>query len=165
MDGIDGMAAGQATVAGLLWYLLGLFLHQPLLMVLGFLSACTSMGFLAHNWPPARIFMGDVGSAFLGYTFAVLPLMANFPQTGKGGWDASFFVGILINWPFLADTVFTFSRRIYNGEDILRAHRTHIYQRLVNVGYNMTFISLIYMGLSFLGGMLALLWGTSYMKI
>ena len=49
---------------------------QPLVAALGLLLAAASLGFLGHNWPLARIFMGDVGSAFLGYTFAVLPVVA-----------------------------------------------------------------------------------------
>jgi UDP-N-acetylmuramyl pentapeptide phosphotransferase/UDP-N-acetylglucosamine-1-phosphate transferase len=158
MDGIDGIAAGQATVAGLWWSVLGWILHQPLMVVLGTLLACSSIGFLAHNWPPARIFMGDVGSAFLGYTFAILPLMANLTGTKGEPWAGSFLVGILINGVFLVDTIFTFLRRVYNGEDVLRAHRTHIYQRLVIAGYSSKFVSLLYMGLSFIIGFVALYW-------
>ena len=76
MDGIDGIAGGQAVVAGLGWAVLGWSDQQPLVAALGVLLAAASLGFLGHNWPPARIFMGDVGSAFLGYTFAVLPVVA-----------------------------------------------------------------------------------------
>ena len=58
------------------WAFLGWSDNQPLVAALGLLLAAASLGFLGHNWPPARIFMGDVGSAFLGYTFAVLPVVA-----------------------------------------------------------------------------------------
>jgi UDP-N-acetylmuramyl pentapeptide phosphotransferase/UDP-N-acetylglucosamine-1-phosphate transferase len=158
MDGIDGIAAAQATVAGLWWAVFGWLYLQPLLLVLGLLLACSSLGFLAHNWPPARIFMGDVGSAFLGYTFAILPLLANDSLSPNGGWDGSFLAGILITWPFLLDTTFTFLRRLYHGEDVVRSHRTHIYQRLAIAGYSSCFISLIYAGLSTIGGITAMLW-------
>jgi len=158
MDGIDGIAGGQAMMAGLWWSVLGWLYQQPLLLVLGLILACSSMGFLAHNWPPARIFMGDVGSAFLGYSFAMLPLMANYAMRPDGGWAGSFLVGILLTWPFLLDTTFTFFRRLYNREEVFRAHRSHIYQRLLIAGYSSGVISLLYMGLNMLGGIMALLW-------
>jgi UDP-N-acetylmuramyl pentapeptide phosphotransferase/UDP-N-acetylglucosamine-1-phosphate transferase len=72
MDGIDGLAGTQAVIAGLGWGLLGWLSGQPWGSVPGLLLAGASLGFLGHNWPPARIFMGDVGSTFLGYTLAVL---------------------------------------------------------------------------------------------
>jgi UDP-N-acetylmuramyl pentapeptide phosphotransferase/UDP-N-acetylglucosamine-1-phosphate transferase len=158
MDGIDGIAGGQAMVAGLWWSIFGWLCQQPLLLVLGLFLACSSMGFLVHNWPPARIFMGDVGSAFLGYSFAMLPIMANYSLNPDGGWAGSFLAGILITWPFLLDTTFTFSRRLYNGEDVFRAHRSHIYQRLVIAGYSSGLISLLYIGLNIMGGIMAMLW-------
>jgi UDP-N-acetylmuramyl pentapeptide phosphotransferase/UDP-N-acetylglucosamine-1-phosphate transferase len=158
MDGIDGIAAAQATVAGFWWAVFGWLCLQPLLLVLGLLLACSSLGFLAHNWPPARIFMGDVGSAFLGYTFAILPIMANDSLSPHGGWDGSFLAGILIAWPFLFDTTYTFLRRLSHGEDVIRSHRTHIYQRLAIAGYSSCFITFIYVGLATVGGITAMLW-------
>jgi UDP-N-acetylmuramyl pentapeptide phosphotransferase/UDP-N-acetylglucosamine-1-phosphate transferase len=158
MDGIDGIAGGQAMVAGLWWSVFGWLYQQPLCLVLGLFLASSSMGFLVHNWPPARIFMGDVGSAFLGYSFAMLPIMANYSMSLEGGWSGSFLAGILITWPFLLDTTLTFLRRLYNGEDVFRAHRTHIYQRLVIAGYSSGVISLLYMGLNIMGGIVAMLW-------
>jgi UDP-N-acetylmuramyl pentapeptide phosphotransferase/UDP-N-acetylglucosamine-1-phosphate transferase len=158
MDGIDGIAAVQAAVAGFWWSVFGWVYLQPLLLVLGLCLACSSMGFLVHNWPPARIFMGDVGSAFMGYTFAMLPIMARDSLSPDGGWDGSFLAGILITWPFLLDTTYTFLRRLYKGENVLRSHRTHIYQRLAIAGYGSGCISLMYLGLSIMGGIIAMLW-------
>ena len=68
MDGIDGMAAGQALVAGGLSVVIALVLGASALATLGTLIVAASLGFLLHNTPPARIFMGDVGSTLLGYT-------------------------------------------------------------------------------------------------
>ena len=89
MDGIDGIAGGQAVVAGLGWAGLGYLTDQPLIGLLGLLLAASSLGFLGHNWPPARIFMGDVGSAFLGFTFAVLAVAAAQRDTRVWRWRAS----------------------------------------------------------------------------
>jgi len=95
---------------------------------MGLLLAATSLGFLGHNWPPARIFMGDVGSAFLGYTFAVLPVIAaqHNPRLAVAG--------VLLVWPFVFDAAFTFLRRLRHREVVFAAHRSHLYQRLATAG-------------------------------
>lgn len=149
MDGIDGIASGQAVVAGLGWVIIGRMLNMPLVSVFGALLASTSLGFLFHNWPPARIFMGDVGSAFLGYSFACLAVIGakNDPVIGLGG--------VLILWPFVFDTVFTFCRRLKNREDVFSAHRSHLYQRLVISGLCHRTVTLLYTGLDVLGVLLA----------
>jgi Fuc2NAc and GlcNAc transferase len=152
MDGIDGLAGSQAVVAGAGWVILGLVTHQPIIVTLGLLLAACSFGFLGHNWPPARIFMGDVGSAFLGYTFAILPLLAY--QS-----DARLAVaGAFLVWPFLFDAIFTFLRRARLRENVFAAHRSHLYQRLVIAGYTHRAVTLLYIALSVTGAVLALAW-------
>ncbi len=152
MDGIDGIAGGQAVVAGLGWALLGWSDSQPLVAVLGLLLAATSLGFLGHNWPPARIFMGDVGSAFLGFTFAALPLIA-------AQHNSRFVVaGVLLVWPFVFDASFTLLRRLRHRENVFAAHRSHLYQRLVIAGYSHRAVTLLYMGLAVVGVLLAFSW-------
>ncbi len=74
MDGIDGIAAVQAVSAGLGWAFLGYLQGIGEVFFFGLLIAVSCAGFLFYNWQPAKIFMGDVGSAFLGFTFAVFPL-------------------------------------------------------------------------------------------
>lgn len=152
MDGIDGIAGGQAVVAGLGWMIIGLMGGQYSVSLLGVLLWASSLGFLFHNWPPARIFMGDVGSAFIGFTLAVLPILA-------AQRDKRFMVaGVLMVWPFIFDTSFTLVRRLVNKENIFVAHRSHIYQRLVIAGYSHRFVTLVYMGLALIGTVIALLW-------
>lgn len=148
MDGIDGIAGSQAVVGGVGWSLLGWLSGQPMVTVLGLLVASSSLGFLVFNWSPASIFMGDVGSAFLGYTFAVLPLMSG---CGRLPWGGAALSGVLLTWPFLADTAFTFMRRLVNGENVFQAHRSHIYQRLVIAGHSHQAVTLLYAGLSCVG--------------
>lgn len=152
MDGIDGIAGGQAVAAGIGWAVLGWLTGQPLVSILGLLLAATNLGFLGHNWPPARIFMGDVGSAFLGYTFAVLPVIAaqHNPRLAVAG--------VLLIWPFVFDSVFTFLRRLRRRENVFAAHRSHLYQRLVIAGYSHRTVTLLYIGLAVAGAILALLW-------
>ena len=119
---------------------------------MGVLLAAASLGFLGFNWPPARIFMGDVGSAFLGFTFAALAVAAaqRDPRIAL--------VGILFVWPFVFDATFTFLRRLKNGENVFAAHRSHLYQRLVIVGYSHRFVTLLYMGLAAWGTIWGLIW-------
>jgi UDP-N-acetylmuramyl pentapeptide phosphotransferase/UDP-N-acetylglucosamine-1-phosphate transferase len=152
MDGIDGIAGGQAVVAGLGWAIIGFMSGQSFIGLIGLLLSASSLGFLFHNWPPARIFMGDVGSAFIGFTLAVLPIIG-------GQRDPRFMIaGILLVWPFVFDTSFTLARRMIRKENIFEAHRSHIYQRLVIAGYSHRFVTLIYMGLALIGTIIALLW-------
>lgn len=149
MDGIDGVAAGQAIAAGIGWMLLGALGGQALIALCGALLAAASAGFLVHNWPPARIFMGDVGSAFLGYALAVLAVLAARTQP----LDA--IAGVLLVWPFVFDATLTFARRLVHREDVWAAHRSHLYQRLVVSGISHLTVSSLYIGLALVGALLA----------
>lgn len=152
MDGIDGLAGGQAVVAGLGWLALGVFTDLPLVSLLGVLVAGSSLGFLGHNWSPARIFMGDVGSAFLGFTLATLTVFGEIADSRLP------FAGILVLWPFVFDTTFTLLRRLRHGENIFAAHRSHLYQRLIIAGWRHHTVTLLYLGLALVGVGLALAW-------
>ncbi len=152
MDGIDGIAGGQAVVAGLGWAVLGWLSDQALVSITGLLLAASSVGFLGHNWPSARIFMGDVGSAFLGYSFAVLPVIACQNNSRLA------LVGVLLVWPFVFDTAFTFLRRVRHRENVFAAHRSHLYQRLTIAGLSHLPVTSLYIGLDLLGMTLAFVW-------
>jgi UDP-N-acetylmuramyl pentapeptide phosphotransferase/UDP-N-acetylglucosamine-1-phosphate transferase len=156
MDGIDGIAGGQAVVAGLGWALWGWLEGQPEISLLGTLVAGSSLGFLGHNWAPARIFMGDVGSVFLGYTFAALPLIAG--NTNLTHNSQLPLIAILFLWPFIFDSGFTLLRRWLKGEDIFTSHRSHLYQRLVIAGYSHQAVTWIYGAFALLTGLLAIAW-------
>ena len=123
MDGIDGLAGGQALVAGLAWMATGWATDQFAPAAVGAALAGAAFGFLLHNWSPARTFMGDVGSAFLGFVLATLPLLAT-PRR------AFAVPAVLIVWPFVFDTAVTLLRRLSRRENVFAAHRTHLYQRL-----------------------------------
>ncbi len=155
MDGSDGIAGIQAVIAGAGWFYVGIASGQNILSVLGVLVAGSSIGFLGHNWTPARVFMGDVGSAFLGYTFAVFPLICFRMDAGKLGAPL---VGLLLVWPFVFDTVFTFFRRLLKRENVFRAHRSHLYQRLIQAGQGPGSVALLYGSLSLVGAALAFSW-------
>jgi UDP-N-acetylmuramyl pentapeptide phosphotransferase/UDP-N-acetylglucosamine-1-phosphate transferase len=143
MDGIDGIAAAQAITAGFGWIIVGWILGNNFFEFYGGVIAFSSLGFLIHNWQPARIFMGDVGSAFLGFTFAAFPLLTknenSSPAQGYLPW-----LGVLMVAPFVADSVLTFLRRAIRGEKVWEAHRDHLYQRLVQRGHSHAFVACAY---------------------
>lgn len=152
MDGIDGITGGQAVVATSAWTVVGWLMREPTVSTLSILLASSSLGFLVHNWPPGRVFMGDVGSAFLGYSLSVLPLFITPIPT----WSAV--TAALVVWPFVFDTGFTFLRRLCRAENVFAAHRSHLYQRLVAAGYAQRSVTLLYIGLAVTSGVLALAW-------
>lgn len=156
MDGIDGIAGGQAVVAGLGWAVYGWLMAEPFLGVSGLLLASSSAGFLVYNWAPAKIFMGDVGSASIGYIVAVLPLFVS----ARDGFAP--LVGFEMVWPFVFDTSITFVRRLLKGERFWEAHRSHLYQRLVIAGWTHPQVSALYIILSILGVICALATRTGY---
>lgn len=126
MDGIDGMAALQGLVTGGGLALLG---GDPFAQRLGAALAAGCLGFLLYNWSPASIFMGDIGSGFLGFVLAALPLLTPPPERAS----AVLFVAISL-WLFLSDASWTLLRRVVRGERWYHAHREHLYQRLVASG-------------------------------
>lgn len=142
MDGIDGIAGVQAVTAGLSWALTGYLISSFDIETFGLIIASSCAGFLLFNWQPAKIFMGDVGSAFLGFTFAVMPLLI----TGKVNSFAIDFllVSVIFVWLFVFDSLRTLFVRLLAGEKIWQPHRRHIYQRLIIKGLSHQKVSLIY---------------------
>jgi UDP-N-acetylmuramyl pentapeptide phosphotransferase/UDP-N-acetylglucosamine-1-phosphate transferase len=152
MDGIDGMAGGVALSAGLCWIVLSSNVHNPFVFWVALSIAASSLGYLRHNWPPAKIFMGDVASTFLGYSFAVLPLLSA-DQSGD-----ALTIGTLLMWTVIIDPGATFIGRLLKRENIYSRHRSHLFQRLVIGGYKQATISSLYIFLTLLAGLLSYEW-------
>ena len=143
MDGIDGIAGAQAVVAGAAWAAVGSTAGMPSVALVGGVVAASAVGFLVHNWSPARIFMGDVGSATLGFVFAALGLAASDLAAGAVGRRAPL-GALLFVWPFVFDAALTFVRRLRAGEDVFAAHRSHLYQRMVIAGWTHRRVATLY---------------------
>ena len=156
MDGINGMAGGVALSAGIGWMWLASNINNPFVFWIALAITAGSLGFLGHNWSPAKIFMGDVGSTFLGYSFAVLPLISS----DQGG-DA-LLLGTLLMWTIIMDAGVTFISRLIKRENILAPHRSHLYQRLVIAGYKHETVSSLYILLTLLAGLLAYEWSQGH---
>ena len=129
MDGADGLAGGMAAIGfGALALAASAAGAMPLALAAGAIAAA-SVGFLAHNFPPARVFLGDAGSVPLGFLAGALGLYGAL----AGAWPLSF--PLLVFSPFIADASVTLLRRVLRGEPFWRAHRGHYYQRLVLAGW------------------------------
>jgi FlaA1/EpsC-like NDP-sugar epimerase/UDP-N-acetylmuramyl pentapeptide phosphotransferase/UDP-N-acetylglucosamine-1-phosphate transferase len=133
LDGIDGLAGAQAAVTGLG---IAFAAWHASASVMGAALAGGAAGFLIYNWSPARIFLGDVGSGFLGFAFAALPFLAPAEERPR----AVAFVGTSL-WIFLADATWTLLRRYFRGERLHEAHRDHLYQHLVRSGLSHRVVS------------------------
>lgn len=142
MDGIDGIAALQALVAGVAWAVFGFYFNLQGSFLFAGVVACVSLGFLLHNWQPARIFMGDVGSAFLGFTLAAMPLLFGAERQGRMAVLPT--IAVLFVWFFVFDTIFTLLRRAVNRERVWEAHRGHLYQRMVIDGMSHREVTTLY---------------------
>lgn len=125
MDGIDGIAAMEAVFVSAASALLLGWLGAPSGLTWTWLAlAGACLGFLWHNWSPARIFMGDTGSGFLGFVIAVL-LVVSTQVTGFSVWTA-----VILVSAFGADATVTLLRRVASGHGWSVPHRSHTYQRL-----------------------------------
>lgn len=168
MDGIDGIAATQAVSAGIGWCLVGMVWGIQDISFYGGVLALSAFGFLLLNWQPAKIFMGDVGSAFLGYSFAVLPLFA-VKRTGNPLYESMLpWLAVFLVWFFVFDSVFTLLKRLFRGEKVWQAHREHIYQRLVISGMSHSKVTSLYglaSGVLVLSLILSLKYSLSFGKI
>lgn len=145
MDGIDGIAATQAVTAGIGWLIAGTLLGSSETALYAGVVAFACMGFLIHNRKPARIFMGDVGSAFLGFTFAVLPILAKTENAANADKDGIFpLIGVLLVWFFVFDAAYTFAARLLRKEKVWEAHRRHLYQKMIINGYTHQAVTNLY---------------------
>lgn len=129
MDGMDGFAAGMAIVGFSCFALLGWQAQHQLFVTANLIVVAAVAGFLLFNSPPAKIFMGDTGSSTLGFFMAAFSIWANVENIFPA------WIALLIFSPFIVDASVTLVRRLFAGEKIWKAHRSHYYQRLVQVGW------------------------------
>lgn len=128
MDGIDGLAGGESAAASAFFFLVFAYYGETGWAAANLVVASAAMGFLIYNWPPARVFMGDGGSAFLGAFYGMQSIAACLTTS------IPLPVLLLPFTNFILDTTVTLIRRIYKRERWYRPHRTHYYQRMTNFG-------------------------------
>ena len=134
MDGLDGLVAGTSIIQ---LSFLAIWSENSSLWIL----VAAILGFLFWNWHPAKIFMGDSGSTFLGAIVAIALLSKN--TTPSDAWAA-----LTITLPIMLDTIYTLIRRLIQHENIFQAHRSHLFQRLHQSGWSHAQVSSLYIAAS-----------------
>jgi Fuc2NAc and GlcNAc transferase len=143
MDGIDGLAGSEAVFV----LLAGAALTATAATGLASLSltlAAASCGFLLWNWPPAKIFLGDAGSGYLGYMIAVVALAA-----GRSN-PVALWVWLILGGAFFVDATMTLLRRVSRGDHPSQPHRSHAYQWLARRWHSHRKVTLLVLSLDLL---------------
>lgn len=153
IDGLDGLAVGVSGISSLTMLIVSLFVADPntSFILAALCGAC--VGFMPFNLNPAKIFMGDVGSQFLGFVLACVSVMGLF----KLHTVITFLVPVLAMAIPLADTVFAFFRRIVHGQSPFHADKGHFHHRLLAMGLNQKQAVAVLYGISAVMGLVAVL--------
>jgi Fuc2NAc and GlcNAc transferase len=154
LDGLDGLLAGHVVSLCGVWVMIctcsvGALALGPESILCVILSVAL-LAFLMGNWHPAKYFMGDAGSTFLGFLLGAFALISipGLPRTGN------FSALCLLMFPVLFDGAFTLLSRVLRGESWRTPHKEHLFQRLFRAGLSPKQVSLSYMGITFLTGLL-----------
>lgn len=133
IDGLDGLATGVSSIASLCLMFVSILYGEPIIVLLTATLAGACMGFLPYNFNPAKIFMGDTGSTFLGFTLAVISVKGLLK-----GYAAltTIIIAVLILGLPIFDTSFAILRRLIKRQPVYKADRGHLHHRLVDKGYS-----------------------------
>jgi len=132
LDGMDGLAAGVCAIAGASFAVLALSLDKVDAAILSAVVAGACVGFLRHNFFPARIFMGDSGALVLGYTLATVSV-AGLLKTAS---TVVLFLPLIVLAVPIIDTSFVVAKRMKHGQPVYTADRSHLHHRFVNIGFS-----------------------------
>ena len=151
MDGINGLAGFEALLVSGFLAGIAYWVGSEFVFVAAVIVCASALGFLPHNFPKARIFMGDGGSNFLGFIFASLAIIGSRDTATP----ISFIVPIILMLMFLLDAATTLIKRLPKGKDWLEPHRDHLYQRLIKLGYSHAQVTLTYTTINLFLGVMA----------
>jgi UDP-GlcNAc:undecaprenyl-phosphate GlcNAc-1-phosphate transferase len=132
LDGMDGLAAGVCAIAGLTFAILALSLGKVDAALLSAVVAGACIGFLRHNFFPARIFMGDSGALVLGFTLATVSISGLL----KTASTVVLFLPLLVLAVPIIDTSFVVAKRVKYGQPISSPDRSHLHHRFMNIGFS-----------------------------
>ena len=155
-DNMDGLASGAAMLASLLFLFVAIFRGQYFVAVLAAVLGGSAMGFLFHNAPPARIFMGDSGSHFLGYLLAITGIMTTYYVQGESPTPMPLLIPLLAIAVPLIDAITVVCIRLRLHVPIYKGDNRHISHRFVNLGLTRPQAVLMVLLLSFIIGTLGL---------
>lgn len=153
IDGLDGLAAGTAAIASLCIaytaYIHGTYLAAGAMLAM----AGATLGFLPYNFYPAKIFMGDGGSLYLGFMLATLSVLG----TVKSATLVTMIIPVLVLGVPIFDTFFAIFRRFVNKRPIMEADKGHLHHRLMKLGYGQRRATLMLYGITAIMGVAAVL--------
>lgn len=132
IDGLDGLACGVSSIMTICVTAIVILLEAPQVAILAAALAGACIGFLPFNFNPAKIFMGDTGSMFIGYSLACLSIMGLF----KAYAIVAFFVPMLLFLLPIFDLLFAAVRRILTGHSPMQADKSHLHHKLIAVGFS-----------------------------
>jgi len=152
IDGLDGLATGVSTIALSSMFVMAIIDTQVFAAYLCVVLIGANLGFLYHNYYPAKIYMGDTGSNFLGYMIAVISMLGLFKNIAI----LSFVIPVIVLAVPIFDTLFAIIRRITNKQKISKPDNKHIHYQLLRVGFTHRQSVLIMYTFSLLFGILAI---------
>ena len=132
LDGLDGLAAGVAAIAGLTFAVIALSLSKPDAAIMSAIVFGACVGFLRHNFYPARIFMGDSGALLLGFVLAALSVQGLLKTAAT---VALFFPLLVLAVP-IVDTTFVVARRLRHGQKVFEGDQAHLHHRFLRRGFS-----------------------------
>jgi UDP-GlcNAc:undecaprenyl-phosphate GlcNAc-1-phosphate transferase len=150
LDGVDGLVGGISPIALIILAILSVRMDQPATALITIILAGSVLGFLPYNFNPAKIFLGDSGSMFLGFMIAIAAIIS-------GGKIAT--VGLVLGIPIL-DAVWVVMRRIFSGKSVVQADKYHLHHRFLEAGFTQKQTVFIFYLISALFGIVALQNGT-----
>jgi len=149
MDGIDGLVSGLSLIFAVFIAVFAFLTSNIFVFFAAITLAAACMGFLFFNFNPSSIFLGDIGSMFLGYNMAMLSIML----VNQSKNIIPIYSLVLIFVPIVYDSMFTFIKRALQKKNVIEAHREHFYQRMVVSGLSHGKVSLIYYFLALVFGL------------
>lgn len=151
MDGLNGLTSGVSLIASFFCTVIGICLEEKALFYISISLGFSNLGFFLFNFPKARIFMGDVGSQFMGLMWAIVLLIPS-QESHLSHMNLSVYTVPLLFFSFIYDVSTTVIRRIWRREAFWLAHRTHLFQLLNRLGYSHTQVTCFHLGMAVLQG-------------
>jgi len=130
LDGLDGLAAGVSSIIALTMFFIALYQKNFAIMAISITLAGATIGFLRYNFNPAKIFMGDTGSQFIGFMLACISIKASH----KSATTIAFLIPLIAMGLPIIDTLLAITRRIKKGNNIFKADNDHIHHKLIKNG-------------------------------
>jgi UDP-GlcNAc:undecaprenyl-phosphate/decaprenyl-phosphate GlcNAc-1-phosphate transferase len=157
IDGLDGLAAGISAISIATIAIMAGFYGKFLILTLALIILASTIGFLFYNFHPAKIFMGDTGALFLGYSISILSLLGLYKSVTL----FSLVVPIIILGVPIFDTTYAIIRRIVNKQPISAPDKSHLHHRILALGFSHKTTVLIIYGMGVLFSICAIIFSTS----